>query len=85
MTEVIPENEYPPKTEGIRRVYAYAMNAGDLDYFTGFYAEKAFDAWLKEEKAKAWDEGREAEAEAQFQDAGYGDVQHPENPYREDT
>lgn len=32
--------------------------------------------------ADKWDEGREAESEAHFRDAGYGDVQHPVNPYR---
>lgn len=37
---------------------------------------------LRHVKAKAWDEGQQAEAEAQFQDAGYGNVQHPDNPYR---
>lgn len=41
-----------------------------------------FDEWVAEIQAEAWAEGIEAEAEAQFLDAGYGDIQHPQNPYR---
>lgn len=37
---------------------------------------------IRAAKEAAWDEGREAEAEAHFADGGYGNVQHPENPYR---
>jgi hypothetical protein len=32
--------------------------------------------------AEKWDEGVEAEGEAHYRDAGYGNVQHPTNPYR---
>lgn len=54
------EDWYPPKTEDIRKVYARAENNGDESYLSGWYAEKGFDAWLKEEKAKIWDEAKEA-------------------------
>lgn len=40
---------------------------------------------IRAAKEAAWDEGREAEAEAHFADGGYGNVQHPENPYRSTT
>lgn len=39
---------------------------------------------IRAAKEAAWDEGREAEADAHFADGGYGNVQHPKNPYRKD-
>jgi len=77
-----PTNRGLKAEEYVREIYVNYENAGDLDGFSGYYAGADFDAWLKAVRAQAWDEGREAEAEAQFQDAGYGNVQHPENPYR---
>lgn len=39
---------------------------------------------IRAAKEAAWDEGREAESDAHFADGGYGNVQHPKNPYRKD-
>lgn len=48
-------------------------------------SEDAARRWLaaheQKVRAEAWEEGREAESEAHFQDNGYGNVQHPKNPY----
>lgn len=49
-------DEYTPTTEEVRRHWGIAV---DLHRRAERLAE--FDAWLAEEKAKAWDEGRLAE------------------------
>ena len=79
------EDWYPPKTEDIRKVYVHAKNDGDLDGLNGFYAGAGFDAWLKEELAKAWSEGFDEAMDdlgADDVNAGFGTST---NPYREDV
>jgi hypothetical protein len=82
---------YILSTEELREHWATC----DLDPYDYRYDEKKaeseqeFDAWLAENNRqvaeKAWGEGQQAESEAQFLDEGYGNVQHPQNPYRPTT
>ena len=73
------DNGYTPETGHVKRAYVVAVGMPTL-------SEAQFTRWLTEHDRqvaeKAWDEGKEAEGEAHAQDNGYGNVEHPKNPYQ---
>ena len=70
--------EYTPKTEDVRKGWTYAV-AGDRIHYTDEYFE-AFDRWLAQVKAAAWDEAINA-----ARGSGIRAARWPDNPYRSET
>lgn len=70
-------SEYTPTTEQVREDYATRM-APHLDEAR----REAFDRWLKQMKAEAWDEGHHA---GQHNEHEHRQRRAMTNPYRQET